>query len=82
MPFKIDSAEISLDDIMTATMGAIEYARANYGEEIDARSIDLRLWAAAALINSAIQVSVKPAILRSLNEKLEMYARANRIGDT
>lgn len=72
---RIESAELSIDEIVAAADGALAHAREHFGEKIDAKSLDLRLWAAAALIDSALKVSVKPAIMRSLDEKLAVLGQ-------
>ena len=45
------------------------------GDVVDAKTIDLRLWAAAALINSARTVSVETVVRRSLEEKLKFMRK-------
>lgn len=79
---RIESAELSVEEIMAATEGALAHARERYGEQVDAKTIDLRLWAAAALIDSALRASVKPAIMRSLEEKLATMRASRRVSGT
>lgn len=73
--FRMETAALTTDEIVAAIEGALSHARENLGGIVDARSVDLRLWAAAALINSAITVSTPAAITGSFNEKLAALAR-------
>lgn len=68
---RIESAELSPDEIGATVEAVLLWAREHCGKEIGARSVDLRLWAAAALIDSTLRVSVKAGITRSLEQKLD-----------
>lgn len=65
------SATIAAEEILAAHVGALSYCRQAFGGQVDARSIDLRLWTAAAIIKSCKDISRPDEIMRSLETKLE-----------
>lgn len=67
---RIETAELTAEEIGAAADSVLELARQRFGEQIGAKSVDLRLWAAAALIDSAFRVSTKQGVMRSLEQKL------------
>jgi hypothetical protein len=75
---RIETADLTVDEIMAAVESAKALARERFGEHIDAKSLDLRLWAAAALIDSACAVSIRSRIMRSLGEKLAFIEASRR----
>lgn len=66
---RVETALLTPEEIAAAIEGALTYAR-GFGEDVDAKTVDLRLWAAAALIDSTLSVSLEDQIRRSLEQKL------------
>lgn len=70
--FSIQHGELTTDQIADVVERALEHVRESCGERITAASVDLRLWAAAAIINSVFKVSLEKRIRHSLEQKLKI----------
>lgn len=73
------TASLTPDDILNAHNAGLEACRV-FGESIDAKTIDLRLWAAAAIYNSCVNISVPESIEKSFQEKLKFMAGIEKVG--
>ena len=74
---KEETASLTPDDIVNAHDAGLNACRV-FGETIDAKTVDLRLWAAAAIYNSCVNVSVPESIEKSFQEKLQFMASLGR----
>lgn len=67
-----ETAELTAAEITFATEGVLKIARNLCGQRINAKSIDLRLWCAAALVHSTIDNSIESEIRASFEHKLSI----------
>lgn len=67
-------AELTTGEITDVVEEVLEWVRDKCGGRIDAKSVDLRLWAAAALINSVFAISIEEHVRASVDLKLSILA--------
>jgi len=76
-----DQEIISADEILKVTEEALAHVRVTCGGKINLKSINLRVWAAAAILNSAIEVGNEPAIMEIFERELEILGAGNHDAD-